>query len=380
VPVNKIARFWPAAQRTGAAAAATTAAEPDGLDAFGSEHAPPLPPPTRRVLALVPQPALAWIRRADGRTLLKWAAVVLVAGSAGAATLAYLHRTASPAPVSQLTVETRPAGLEVSVDGKSRGRTPVTMDLPPGTYAVQVGSGAQQRVLTATLVAGGTLVERVEMPSPTVTGSLRVETEPSGLAVFVDGVRKGRSPVTVADLTPGGHQVSVAGAAGGVRRRNVSVRANETVSLILSAAGTPPAAGAGWLSVSSPVRVQLREDGGLIGSTDMDRVMLPAGDHTLAFVNEELGYRVERRVSITAGRTASVTLQPPEGILSINAQPWAEVWLDGRPLGQTPIGNVATPIGSHEVLFRHPDLGERRARISVGLKQPARIGVDMRKQ
>jgi hypothetical protein len=132
--------------------------------------------------------------------------------------------------------------------------------------------------------------------------------------------------------------------------------------------------------VSSSLQLQLREGGKAIGSTDLERVMLPAGDHQIEFVNEELGYREQRRVSIAAGGTTRVSLTPPKGRLSINAQPWADVWLDGERLGVTPIGNLEIPIGSHELVFRHPEHGERRSTVSVGLQQAARVGLDMRKK
>ena len=55
----------------------------------------------------------------------------------------------------------------------------------------------------------------------------------------------------------------------------------------------------------------------------------------------------------------------PDGRLNANAQPWAQVLVDGRPIGDTPLANVAVPVGDHEVTFRHPQLGERRQRITV---------------
>jgi hypothetical protein len=50
----------------------------------------------------------------------------------------------------------------------------------------------------------------------------------------------------------------------------------------------------------------------------------------------------------------------------------------GERIGETPIANLTRPIGTHEVLLRHPQFGERKARLTVSLKQPARLGVDMR--
>jgi hypothetical protein len=59
--------------------------------------------------------------------------------------------------------------------------------------------------------------------------------------------------------------------------------------------------------------------------------------------------------------------------------PWAEVWLDGRGLGTTPIGNVSVLIGTHEIVWKHPELGERRQSVTVTAKAPVRIAMDLRK-
>jgi hypothetical protein len=66
--------------------------------------------------------------------------------------------------------------------------------------------------------------------------------------------------------------------------------------------------------------------------------------------------------------------------MALNAQPWAEVWVNGKPLGETPIGSVTVPIGTHEVVFRHPDLGEQVVRATVTATAPARVTVDLRKK
>jgi hypothetical protein len=126
--------------------------------------------------------------------------------------------------------------------------------------------------------------------------------------------------------------------------------------------------------------VQIREDGKILGNTEADRVMLPTGKHTLEFVNEPLGYESRRAVRIDAGKTTALQLEPVNGVLSINAQPWAEVWVDGERVGETPIGNLSRTIGPHEVVLRHPQLGERRERVTITTRQPARLGVDLRKK
>jgi hypothetical protein len=85
-------------------------------------------------------------------------------------------------------------------------------------------------------------------------------------------------------------------------------------------------------------------------------------------------------VTVAPGQVAPVKVEWPNGSMALNAQPWAEVWIDGERVGETPVGNVAVPIGPHEVLFRHPDLGEHVVRTTVTLTAPTRLSVDLRKR
>jgi hypothetical protein len=163
----------------------------------------------------------------------------------------------------------------------------------------------------------------------------------------------------------------------GTLRRTVGVRPNETTSLIITAleSSTPAA---GWVKVTAATPLQLREGGHIIGTTESDRVMLTAGPHEIEIVNEALGFRARRRIEVGVGATTAVKIDLPSGLVSINAQPWADVWIDGEKLGPTPIGNVSRPIGTHEVTLRHPEFGERRETVVITVDRPARLGVDMR--
>jgi hypothetical protein len=134
----------------------------------------------------------------------------------------------------------------------------------------------------------------------------------------------------------------------------------------------------GWVSMKTPVPMQVFEEGRLVGTTEVDRLMLPVGIHRLEIVSETLGYRSRQEVVVRAGQTSTVPLDLPSGALAVNAQPWAEVWVDGERVGETPIGNLTRTIGPHEIVFRHPDLGEKKTTVIVTLKEPARVGVDLR--
>jgi hypothetical protein len=92
-----------------------------------------------------------------------------------------------------------------------------------------------------------------------------------------------------------------------------------------------------------------------------------------------LGFSERRVVQVRAGSTASLKVEMPTAPLSINALPWAEVWLDGARIGETPIGNRPVRLGTHELQFRHPQYGERRETVTVTLTTRARVSVDMKK-
>ena len=95
----------------------------------------------------------------------------------------------------------------------------------------------------------------------------------------------------------------------------------------------------GLISLIAPVPAQVFADGKLIGTMERGVFKLPVGPHDLELVNDEFGYRARQRVMVNPARTAQVRLAAPTGTLSINAVPWAEVWIDDTPAGQTPIGD-----------------------------------------
>jgi hypothetical protein len=159
-------------------------------------------------------------------------------------------------------------------------------------------------------------------------------------------------------------------------RRTVDVEAGGTASLVISSGAA--AAAWGWVELDTPFPVQAVEGGVVIGTSDIERIMLPPGDHTIDLVAAPFGFRQTSRVRVSAGRGGRLSPTIPTAPININALPWAEVIIDGTRVGDTPLANVMQPIGDHEVVFRHPQLGERRQTIRVTLREPLRVSVDMR--
>ncbi len=310
--------------------------------------------------------------------------VVALAQAALIATWSW-NRPAPPTEIGQLTISSEPAGASVVVDGEARGQSPVTLQLTPGSHAVDIVAGAFSRTQIVNVTRGGEASVHVEIgptPQPSapraarVGGGLEISTDPRGARVWVDGTARGTTPLTLSNLSAGRHEVVVRSASSTVTR-TVTVEEGSTFSMFIAINGAEFASG--WLALTSPVPAQIFAGETLIGTTDTPRIMLAAGQHRLEIANPALDYRVTRTVEIKTGQTTAVTLDAPNGTLHVNALPWAEVFLDGERVGETPIGNLSLPIGNHELVFRHPGLGEQRKTVMVGARQPVRVGVDLRK-
>ena len=311
------------------------------------------------------------------------AAVLLVALTSGGAMAArrYLSApTAVAAATGTLAIQTSPAGANVVINGQARGVTPLNVSLNAGSYTVELSIDGARRTIPVTIAAQAAVSQFIEMPHAVpVVGQLDVRTDPSGAKVSVDGQRRGVSPLTVTGLEPGSHVVMLENDLGSVSE-NVTVQPGATASLVVPLRSPQGAPVSGWISITAPAEVQVFENQRLLGSTSMDRIMVATGRHDLEFVNDALGYRSSQTVQVGPGQVAKVKPDWPQGTIAINAAPWANVWLDGRELGETPVGNTQVPIGTHDVVFRHPQLGEQRYTATVTAATPARLSVDMRKK
>jgi hypothetical protein len=234
------------------------------------------------------------------------------------------------------------------------------------------------RVIPVTVTAGAEASQYLELPETPSSGSLLIQSDPAGARVSVDGVDHGVAPASVADLAPGEHEVVLQADGGPAVRQKVVIQAGVTSSVLAPVSTATAGPVSGWLSVKAPVAIEIRENGRMIGTTEADRIMMAAGRHDIELVNETLGYRVTRSIQVPPGKVAPLSIELPQGVLNVNASPWAEVWVDGRRVGETPIGNLPMAIGPHEIVFRHPQLGEKRQAVSVTLKAPVRLSVDMK--
>jgi hypothetical protein len=187
-------------------------------------------------------------------------------------------------------------------------------------------------------------------------GTLALTTQPAGARVLLDGKAVGESPVTLADLAPGKHALTLVGASGSVKKV-VRIEAGKTLTLEVPIYS-------GWIAVFAPIPLDIAENGRAIGTTEQGRLMLSPGLHQLTLSNRQLGYKGVQIVDVEPGEERSINIQPT-GALNANAVPWAEVWMGGKKVGETPIAGLQVPLGTYEVTFKNPQFPERRLTVTV---------------
>jgi hypothetical protein len=231
--------------------------------------------------------------------------------------------------------------------------------------------------LIVVAVAEAITITRLVMRPPTVVlndSSIVVESPQPGDTVLVDGKPVGSTPVKVR-VNPKTQAIKLVAApppAPVIDPAAVAAKAeSDRTAAVLDLAAARQRTGG--VQIKTPINLTVLEGDRVLGATADGPIVASSGSHQLEFVNTALGFRVRQTVTIRAGVITPLTITPPMGRISINAQPWAQVLIDDNPVGETPLANIQVPIGDHQITFRHPQMGERRERVTVRADVPARV-------
>ncbi|MEO5819879.1 MAG: PEGA domain-containing protein [Vicinamibacteraceae bacterium] len=294
------------------------------------------------------------------------------------------------------------AQLGYDTDTHANGSEPA--EKSGSSKAIVIGGGLAVLAAIAAVVVfvvkpfGGAAAPTTPPPvAVAATGTVSIDSTPRA-RVFIDETPKGTTPLRL-DLSAGVHRVRVEADGGLTKTLEVNVVAGKEVSQVIEltkstpdratataaaaaaaaavAAAAPAAPNPGFMTVDAPEDLQILEDGRPLGSSASGKVALEPGSHLLEFRSDALGFQATRTVQVLPGKTVRVTIPLPEGGLSINATPWADVTVDGRALGETPIANVTLRAGTHEIVFRHPQHGELKQTVVVKAGENGRVTVNM---
>jgi|GEM_PF-6396602 len=106
----------------------------------------------------------------------------------------------------QLEITSIPSGADLYINNKMKGKTPFKISgFSPGDYnikIVKIGFRAKEQV-----IAIPSTEKKLEVKLEPSGGVVKVETEPEGAQVVLDGIEKGVSPISLTELTSGEHQL-----------------------------------------------------------------------------------------------------------------------------------------------------------------------------
>jgi hypothetical protein len=196
---------------------------------------------------------------------------------------------------------------------------------------------------------------------------ITLESVEAGDTVLVDGREAGVTPLSMT-LTPAMKSIRI--------RSRAPLPPSEPAPSPVAAAVSPADAATaatlaqaraqrGGIRLTTPIELQVLEGERVLGSTADGPIVTTAGRHELDFINTTVGYKSRQIVDIKAGQIVRLTITPPNGRVSANAVPWAQVWIDGNQIGETPLANLPLSVGEHQVTFRHPQFPEQTQKFVV---------------
>jgi hypothetical protein len=306
------------------------APEPDGFaPAFGhgDQAATAAPRPLPKVLGLV---ALALVIVGGGYLLVRWGTPSGESPATSAANTAPAPDApaASPAPSAPGPASANPA-TQTDPAAAPAPATPAPAATPPATKAATEPPVKKEAAPPPAAPTAPPAKKAVRpAPAPARSGRLLVRSNPAGAEVFVNGTRRGVTPLALRDLALGGYDLRINRAGFTAAEQRVTLdagRTSRTVDVTLrrsDAAATtapapaPAATGTGSLLVDSrPPGARVTIDGREAGVTPLTVGALPTGPHSIRI--DLAGYQpisTTTRVEpgVRARVAVSLTVERPE--------------------------------------------------------------------
>lgn len=226
----------------------------------------------------------------------------------------YSYPISSYYPGNSLTVTSYPSDAVVLIDGYNSEYTPwVYTNILPGYHTVEIDYPGYEAYITDVDITQGTNPEIDATLVPLQTyGSMVIDSTPEGADVYVDGNYQGTSPVTVAALTEGTHEVELHLAGYEVLTDTENVYNGQGTTVNLQMIPYSSSSQYGSIDVTSDIPGALvyldgTYKGATTAGTIFNVISVNPGTHTLLLHNP--GYTdFVQTVQVNAGQIASVTV------------------------------------------------------------------------
>jgi len=233
-----------------------------------------------------------------------------------------------------LLVKSEPEGCNIEIDGASVGLTPrlvTTLDAKD-VHQVTLRKAGYRPSTFEVRFSGRTPIERYEK-MVLDSGKIEVISEPAGAEVMVNGIVRGKTPVTVTDVPKGRATVRfrLDGFSEEIRELSMNAGDSQTLSIVMK--GLP-----GTLSLTSvPPGARFYVNGNAAGQSPVVMPNLSPGEYDVRAELEGYG-TLARKIALKNGMSAreEFRLSNIMGRLEVRTAPaGAQVSLDGKIVGVT---------------------------------------------
>lgn len=217
--------------------------------------------------------------------------------------------------IGTLALDSDPEAAEIEIDGKTYGNTPFKDFLEQGQHKIRLtknGYKPYEKIVTVNRDETTEVVAKME----TLPGSLSIESEPTGAALFINGIDYGVTPYKRDVIEAGDYTVRLSKDGYDTLEQTVTVHPGEPMDRTFTLDSN---LGAIVLTVNPP-GVNIYLDGKFVCRTEAEgksrdvskRVTiknLAAGEHTITVSNKHANPDV-KNITVTLGKGR--TLQVPE--------------------------------------------------------------------
>jgi formylglycine-generating enzyme required for sulfatase activity len=236
-----------------------------------------------------------------------------------------------------ITLGTSPmVAADVQLDGRALGSTPLTdVEMTPGLHRLEFSAPRFLSEVRELAVEGGGARQELVVALTPNWAPVTLTTEPPGAEVLVDGAPAGTTPIEL-ELEAGQRDLEVRLSGYNAWRNNVVVNAAQPQEL-------PPVkltqADGRIELVSAPSEASVSVDGQFLGRTPLSVRLSPGRPHQITL--SKPGYeQATQQLSVAAdsGRRVQVELVQQFGEIDLQSHPPnAEIWVDGKREGVTPV-------------------------------------------
>jgi serine/threonine-protein kinase len=293
----------------------------------------------------------------------------VVAGAVGLLLLGLGVRALMGGEARQATVTlvTNPPDVEVLVDGRPLvGQSSpfmaqdLTADVEHEVVVRKDGYTAQTQRFK---IGEGEIkpLPTVELQRVSAGTGFSLTSTPEGVQVSIDGEALAQhTPVRVTDLKPGLHVVRLEQAGFQPWETQVELASGQVIEL--PAARLLPGQGG---AASKPSHKSDSDDGASASKSERSSSSSShrsSGEHrSSSSSSRSAGTTARAPQPAVAPRAAQPVAAPAAaganmGFLRINSRPWAQVFVDGRFVGNTPLLNAPVPAGKHKIKLVNPDM------------------------